>query len=40
MPRLPAGDSTVTVSLNANDHETLAVDGEPLSLTRTMHVGR
>ncbi len=40
IPGLPAGDSTVTVTLNANDHGTLAVGGEPLSLTRTMHAGR
>lgn len=35
---LPAGDNEIAVTLNANDHRPLAIDGEPLRAVTTVSV--
>lgn len=35
---LPHGENKITVSLNANDHNDLAVNGKPLKVTKTILV--
>lgn len=38
IPDLPKGETTVEVSLNANSHSTLTVDGKPVSASVTVKV--
>jgi len=38
IPDLPAGETTIEVSLNANSHSPLAVDGVPVSASVTVQV--
>jgi len=37
MPDLPSGEVIVEVTLNSNNHQPLAVDGEPVAASITLH---
>lgn len=38
IPALPSGENRVTVTLNANDHSTYTLDGDPIELTQIVVV--
>ncbi|WP_075223081.1 hypothetical protein [Acuticoccus yangtzensis] len=40
IPALPAGENDLLVTLNANDHSTLAVDGTPIAAYATVIAGQ